>query len=130
MGLESQIEPWSPTWPLFCFVGFGTDGLRREEALKTAASEKPNRWDKVSRCRAHGAAGQNTSCSFKGAANKEKFQPLGAFFLLTPFIELIRTWELLRFHSKLERSSDEVENVKDDRPIGPASERSTFWPRI
>jgi hypothetical protein len=33
------------------------------------------------------------------------------------------TWELLRFHSKLEKSSDEVEDVKDDRPIGPASER-------
>jgi hypothetical protein len=44
--------------------------------------------------------------------------------------KLIRTWELLRFHSKLEKSSDEVEDVKDDRPIGPASERSTFWPRI
>jgi hypothetical protein len=33
-------------------------------------------------------------------------------------------------YSKLEKSSDEVEDVKDDRPIGPASERSTFWPRI
>jgi hypothetical protein len=43
--------------------------------------------------------------------------------------KLIR-WELLRFHSKLEKSSDEVEDVKDDRPIGPASERSTFWPRV
>jgi len=32
--------------------------------------------------------------------------------------------------AKLEKSSDEVENVKVDRPIGPASERSTFWPRI
>jgi hypothetical protein len=41
-----------------------------------------------------------------------------------------QTWELLRFHSKLEKSSDEVEDVKDDRPIGPASERSTFWPGI
>jgi hypothetical protein len=40
-----------------------------------------------------------------------------------------QTWELLRFH-KLEKSSDEVEDVKDDRPIGPASERSTFWPGI
>jgi hypothetical protein len=44
--------------------------------------------------------------------------------------KLIRTWELLRFHSKLEKSSDEVEDVKDDRPIGPAYERSTFWPRV
>jgi hypothetical protein len=33
----------------------------------------------------------------------------------------IRTLELLRFHSKLEKSSDEVEDVNDDRPIGPAS---------
>jgi hypothetical protein len=41
-----------------------------------------------------------------------------------------QTWELLRFHSKLEKSSDEVEDLKDDRPIGPASERSTFWPGI
>jgi hypothetical protein len=40
------------------------------------------------------------------------------------------TWELLRFHSELEKSSDEVEDVKDDRPIGPASERSSFSPRI
>jgi hypothetical protein len=31
----------------------------------------------VSRNRAHGAVGQNTSCSFKGAANQEKFQRLG-----------------------------------------------------
>jgi hypothetical protein len=41
-----------------------------------------------------------------------------------------RTWELLRFHSKLEKSSDEVEDVKDDRPIDPASKRSAFWPRV
>jgi hypothetical protein len=45
-------------------------------------------------------------------------------------LDLIRTWELLRLHSKLEKSSDEVENVTDDRPVGPASERSTFLPRI
>ena len=31
----------------------------------------------------------------------------------------IRSWELLRFDSKLEKSSDEVEDVKDDRPIDP-----------
>jgi hypothetical protein len=33
--------------------------------------------------------------------------------------QLIRTWELLRFHSTLEKSSDEVEDVKDDRPSTP-----------
>jgi hypothetical protein len=36
---------------------------------------------------------------------------------------IMPTWELFRFHSKLEKSSDEVEDVKDDRPIGPAYER-------
>jgi hypothetical protein len=43
---------------------------------------------------------------------------------------LSRTWELLRFRSKLEKCSDEVEDVRDNRPIGPASEWSTFWPRV
>ncbi len=37
-----------------------------------------------------------------------------------------RTWELLRFHSKLEKSSDEVEDVKDDRPIDPAHKAIDF----
>ncbi len=27
---------------MFCFVGFGTDRLRREEAMKTAGRENPN----------------------------------------------------------------------------------------
>ena len=41
-----------------------------------------------------------------------------------------RTWELLRCRSKLEKSSDWVEDVRVDRPIGPASERSMFRPRV
>jgi hypothetical protein len=41
-------------------------------------------------------------------------------------LRLTGTWELLRFHSKLEKSSDEVEDVKDDSPHRPAYERSTF----
>src|SRR6202049_2771441 len=36
MGHESQIELWSPNLTTFCFVGFGTDRLRRQEAMKTA----------------------------------------------------------------------------------------------
>src|ERR1700719_1851979 len=47
-----------------------------------------------------------------------------------PVRRLIRSWELLRFHSTLEKSSDEVEDAKDDRHIGPASERSSFRPRV
>src|ERR1039457_6053687 len=42
MGHESQIELWSPNLTTFCFVGFGTDRLRRQEAMKTAGKENPN----------------------------------------------------------------------------------------
>src|ERR1700680_3652521 len=44
MGHESQIELWSPNLTTFCFVGFGTDRLRREQAMKTTGKENPNRW--------------------------------------------------------------------------------------
>src|ERR1039458_9310705 len=77
---------------MFCFVGFGTDRLRREEAMKTPGRENPNHGVKVPRNRAHGAAGQNRSCSIKWAAKQEKFRPQeGCFFLTSPFIELLGT---------------------------------------
>ena len=44
MGHESQIELWSPNGRPFCFVAFATDRLRRQEAMKTAGRENPNRW--------------------------------------------------------------------------------------
>ena len=76
----------------FCFVGFGTDRLRREEAMKTAGRENPNRRATLPRNRAHGAVGQNRSRSIKWAAKQEKFQPEEmCFFLTSPFIELIKT---------------------------------------
>jgi hypothetical protein len=31
----------------FCFAGFRTDWLRREQPMKTAGRENPNRWVKV-----------------------------------------------------------------------------------
>jgi len=72
-------------------AGFGTEGFRREEAMKTADRENPKRWATTPANRANGAAGQNRSCSFKGAAKEEKLQPQGRFFLLTStFIELTR----------------------------------------
>ena len=126
MGHESRIEPWSPHLTACCFAGFGTDRLRCEEAMKTAGRENPNRRVTAPRNRAHGAVGQNRSCSIKWAAKQEKFQPTGTcFFLTSPFIELIRTWETLRFHSRLEKCSDEVEDVEDDYLIAPASKLST-----
>src|SRR5271167_4427883 len=87
MGHESQIELWSPNLTTFCFVGFGTDRLRREEAMKTASRENPNHRVAWPRNRAHGAVGQNRSCSIKWAAKQEKFRPREMCFFLTAFIE-------------------------------------------
>jgi hypothetical protein len=78
---------------MFCFVGFGTDRLRRAEAMKTAGRENPNHGVAVPRNRAHGAVGQDKSCSIQWAAKQEKFQPKEVcFFLTSPFIELHR-WD-------------------------------------
>src|SRR6202035_3471955 len=89
MGHESRIELWSPTGPRFCFAGFGTDRLRREEAMKTAGRENPNHGATWPHNRAHGAVGQNKFRSIRGAAKQEKFQPKEVcFFLTSPFIEL------------------------------------------
>jgi hypothetical protein len=93
MGHESRIELWSPNLTTFCFVGFGTDRLRCQEAMKTAGRENPNRWTILSSNRALGAGGQNRSCSIQWAAKQEKFRPMqGCFFLTSTFIELIRMW--------------------------------------
>src|SRR5262249_31231448 len=60
--------------------------------MKTAGRENPNRCVAISSGRAHGAEGQNRTCSFTWAAKQENFQPQGRFFLLTsPFIEQIGT---------------------------------------
>src|ERR1700731_3329582 len=90
MGHESQIELWSPNLTTFCFVGFGTDRLRRQEAMKTAGRENPNQGVVLPRDRAHGAVGQNRSRSIKWAEKQEKFQPKDVcFFLTSPFIERV-----------------------------------------
>src|SRR5271168_3814962 len=91
MGHESRIELWSPNLTAFCFVGFGTDRLRCEEAMKTAGRENPNRWATLASNRAPGAGGQNRSCSIQWAEKQEKSRPKEmCFFLTSTFIELIR----------------------------------------
>src|SRR5271155_5367905 len=90
MGHESQIELWSPNLTTFCFVGFGTDRLRRQEAMKTAGRENPNHGVAWPRNRAHGAVGQNRTRSIQWAEKQEKFRPKEmCFFLTSTFIELI-----------------------------------------
>jgi|SRR5580658_6725201 hypothetical protein len=91
MGHESRIELWSPNLTTFSFVGFGTDRLRREEAMKTAGRENPNRWATMASNRAPAAGDQNRSCSIQWAEKQEKSQPVEmCFFLTSTFIELIR----------------------------------------
>src|SRR6266852_7272659 len=91
MGHESQIELWSPNLTTFCFAGFGTDRLRRQEAMKTAGRENPNHGVALPRNRAQGAEEQNSSRSIKWAEKQEKFQPKEmCFFLTFTFIELTR----------------------------------------
>jgi hypothetical protein len=53
--------------------------------MKTAARENPNRWAKVSSDRAHSAAGQNRSCSFKWVAKQENSSHRDVFSLDFPF---------------------------------------------
>jgi hypothetical protein len=50
-----------------------TDGLRRQEAMKTADRENPIRGATWPRNRAHGAVGQNRTRSIEWAEKQEKF---------------------------------------------------------
>ena len=58
--------------------------------MKTAGRENPNHGATLPHNRAHGAVGQNRSCSIRGAAMQEKFRPRErCFFLTSTFIEQI-----------------------------------------
>ena len=82
MGHESPIELWSPNLTTFCFVGFGTDRLRRQEAMKTAGRENPNHRSTV--LREHMARLVRTELArSSGAEKQENFQPKEMCFFLT-----------------------------------------------
>src|SRR5262245_37829442 len=91
-----HIRTMVATLTAFCFVGFGTDRLRKQ-AMKIARRRKPKLLG-FARSRAHGAAGQNRSCSNKWAEKQEKLRPLQwCFFLTSPCSEnLIRRRRSLR----------------------------------
>src|SRR4029434_5388542 len=105
MGHESRIELCQRTGPPFCFAGFGTDRLRREQAMKTAGRENPIHGVTLPRNRAPGAVGQNRSRSIKWAAKQEKCQPLEmCFFLTSTFIEHIETYAFILTRTSLRSS--------------------------
>src|ERR1700680_118310 len=90
MGHESQIELWSPNLTTFCFAGFGTDRLRREQAMKTAGKENPNRCA-ITRQPTE-LLGRKLELSLLNQVGwKARKHPATAkyFFLTFPFIELI-----------------------------------------
>jgi hypothetical protein len=79
----------------FCFAGFGTDRLRREEVMKTAGRGNPNRWDNASSNRAHGAEVQNRILLIQVGCEARKIPAMGDIFFLTfplsrnsPLVEL------------------------------------------
>src|SRR5215472_15090823 len=64
--------------------------------MKTAGRENPNRWAVKLSNRAHGAEGQNRSCSFTWAVKQDIIRPLElCFFLTSSFRELTRRLLLL-----------------------------------
>jgi hypothetical protein len=59
--------------------------------MKIAGRENPNHGVAVPRNQAHGAVGQNRSCSIEWATKQEKFRPRErCFFLTSTFIQLLR----------------------------------------
>jgi hypothetical protein len=92
MGHEYQIELWSPNLTTFCFGGFGTDRLRRQEAMKTAGKENPNRCA-ITRQPTE-LLGRKLELSLLNQVGwKARKHPATVkyFFLTFPFIELHRT---------------------------------------
>src|SRR5713101_3751062 len=91
MGHESQIELWSPNLTTFCFAGFGTDRLRRQEAMKTAGTENPNRCA-ITRQPTELLERKLEASLLNQSGWKARKHPAAAeyFFLTFPFIELLR----------------------------------------
>src|ERR1700722_706929 len=76
-------------------------------------------WQRLTRKEIHtevdgGQTGSNPQVLVNAIIGKVNFYFKGTVKRL-----IIRACELLRFHSKHEKPSDEVENVKNDRPIVP-----------
>ena len=72
-------------------VGFGTDRLRREEAMKTAGRENQKRYSNHVASRAHGTEGEHKPARWGGLDARKTPAAGEVFFFLTPFIEQIRS---------------------------------------
>ena len=82
------------SWPPFCFVGFGTDRLRREKVMKTAGRENPNRYaTALVAFRVYREEAENNSAQWGRLGVDKKSGRRRSVFFLTPFIELLRSWQ-------------------------------------
>ena len=94
----------------FCFVGFGTDRLRRQEAMKTAGGENPNRYTTaLVAFRVYGTEAENNSAQSGGLDVENKSGHGRSVFFFTPFIELLRVREQrTRLMSELRQMEVEI----------------------
>jgi hypothetical protein len=90
--------------------------------MKTADGKNPNRWATMPGNRAHGAEGQNKSCSIKWAEKAENFSRGEVFFLDFPFYRtFLDTIQLIPAHScqrKVEMSGSTVSSRGDAQAHG------------
>jgi hypothetical protein len=93
IGHESPIEPWlAPDHP-FCFAGFRTDWLRREQPMKTAGRKNPNSRNGLCTEPSPWGGRPEISLLIHTGWKVRKYLAAGeVFFLTLPFIELIR-WD-------------------------------------
>src|SRR5258706_11937189 len=94
-------------------AGFGTDRLRRKEAMKTAGSENPNSRTRLCTEPSPWGGRSKPSSLIHTGWKVRNLPAVGeVFFLTSPFIELIRTWHLAGFS---------VSNTFEEHPCGSHS---------
>src|SRR5712664_1281563 len=121
---------WTVPAGTFCRVLAEKNGAGRRGFLRHPISA-----DNGTLCRGDGgregvtAAGGRSSCLSSGELDAG-VADRHAWMVCSCGARLLQHLSVGVAHSKLENSSDEVEDVKADCPIGPGSRRSTFWPRV
>src|SRR5271154_3033941 len=96
VGHESPIEPWLAPDNRVLLVGLRTDWLRRKDAMKIADRENQKRYATARSVPRLRNGRREHSCSMGRAGRQEKIRPQEKCFSLTPFIELLRSWQFSR----------------------------------
>jgi hypothetical protein len=110
-----------PDWHLTTdlLVGFRTDWLRREQAMKTAGRETPNSRARLCNEPSQRRGRLEPSLLTHTGWKVRKHPAAGeVFFLTSPFIELIRTWARIASDSPSEQAENGVLGYSDGREHG------------